>query len=345
MDVTPAGPAPPGITHHHAEVNGTRLHYVAAGTGGSPVLLVHGFPETWWAFRKLIPLLAASHRVFAVDLRGFGDSGNEPGEYDSTTSAEDLHLLIGHLGVGPVHLTGQDISGATVFRLAATHPQDVLSLTAIEMGLAGFGLEMLADVTHGGTWYIGVLAAPGIPEMLLAGREREFLGQFAFPAMSATPGAITGTDIDEFARTYSRPGGWRGAAGLYQSMLREGPDIRALAKKPGLTVPVLAVGAGGGPFTADTMSRPRRPKSAPCRSTAWAITPRWRPPTNWRRLFSTSPQASTPPAPRAFAFHESAWTGRADRIGLGASRLVTALTLPHPDQRRRAIRPRRPPCS
>jgi pimeloyl-ACP methyl ester carboxylesterase len=150
-------------------------------------LLVHGFPETWWAFRKLIPLLAASHRVFAVDLRGFGDSGNEPGQYDSTTSAEDLHLLIGQLGVGPVHLTGQDISGATVFRLATAHPEDVLSLTAIEMGLPGFGLETLADITHGGTWHIGVLAAPGIPEMLLAGREYEFLGQFAFPAMSATP--------------------------------------------------------------------------------------------------------------------------------------------------------------
>jgi pimeloyl-ACP methyl ester carboxylesterase len=91
--------------------------------------------------------------------------------------------------------------------------------------------------------------------MLLTGREREFLGEFAFPAMSATPGAITDADIDEFARTYSRPGGWRGAAGLYQSMLREGPDIRALAQKPGLTVPVLAVGAGGGSFTAGTMSR------------------------------------------------------------------------------------------
>jgi pimeloyl-ACP methyl ester carboxylesterase len=73
--------------------------------------------------------------------------------------------------------------------------------------------------------------------------------------MSATPGAITDADIDEFARTYSRPGGWRGAAGLYQSMLQEGPDIRALAKTPGLTVPVLAVGAGGGPFTAGTMSQ------------------------------------------------------------------------------------------
>jgi pimeloyl-ACP methyl ester carboxylesterase len=109
-----------------------------------------------------------------------------------------------------VHLTGQDISGGTVFRLAASHPQDVLSFTAIEMGLAGFGLEGLADVAHGGAW---LLAAPGIPEMLLAGREREFLGQYAFPAMTAVQTAITATDIEEFARTYSRPDGWRGAIG------------------------------------------------------------------------------------------------------------------------------------
>jgi pimeloyl-ACP methyl ester carboxylesterase len=255
MTVTPAAPTLPGITHHRVEANGTTLHYVAAGTSGSPILLVHGFPETWWTFRKLIPLLAVDHRVFAVDLRGFGDSANEPGEYDSKTSAEDLHQLIERLDVGPVHLTGQDISGATVFRLATTHPEDVLSFTAIEMGLPGFGLEMLADITHGGAWHIGVLAAPGIPEMLLAGREREFLGQFAFPAMSATPGAITDADIEEFVRTYSRADGWRGAIGLYQSMLQEGSEIKTLAETRGLSVPVLAVGAGGGPFTAGTMSQ------------------------------------------------------------------------------------------
>jgi len=255
MTVTPAGPTVPGITHHTAEVNGTTLHYVAAGTSGSPILLVHGFPETWWTFRKLIPLLAVNHRVFAVDLRGFGDSDNTAGEYDSTTSAEDLHQLIAHLHVGPVHLTGQDISGATVFRLATTHPGDVLSFTAIEMGLPGFGLEMLADITHGGAWHIGVLAAPGIPELLLAGREREFLSQYAFPAMTAIPGAITDVDIDEFARTYARPEGWRGAIGLYQSMLREGTEITTLAQTRGLNVPVLAIGAGGGAFTADTMSQ------------------------------------------------------------------------------------------
>jgi pimeloyl-ACP methyl ester carboxylesterase len=255
MNVAAMSPELPGISHHRSRVNGTELHYVAAGTSGSPILLVHGFPETWWTFRKVIPLLATKHRVFAVDLRGFGDSANAPGDHDSKVLAEDLHHLIADIGVGPVHLTGQDISGATVFRLAVTHPEDVLSFTAIEMGLAGFGLEGLADVTHGGAWHIGFLAAPGIPEMLLAGREREFLGQFAFPTMCATPEAISKGDVDEFVRTYSRADGWRGAIGLYQSMLKEGAEIKALAEKPGLNLPVLAVGAGGGAFTVGTMSK------------------------------------------------------------------------------------------
>ncbi|WP_136706164.1 alpha/beta hydrolase [Agromyces sp. H66] len=252
-DTTTSAPTVTGIAHHTAGVNGTALHYVSAGTEGSPVLLVHGFPETWWAFHKLIPLLAGRHRVFAVDLRGFGDSANDGDDFSSATAAEDLHRLIAHLGVGPVHLAAQDISGSAVFRLAATHPEDVISLTATEMGLAGFGLEGFADVTHGGSWHIGVLAAPGIADLLFTGRERELLGTWAFPSMTAVPGAIGEEDLDEFARTYARPGGWRGAVGLYRSMLAEGDELRELATSHPLRMPVLAVGGFGGPFTEATM--------------------------------------------------------------------------------------------
>ena len=264
MNIAPAGLTIPGVAHHRVAVNGTQLHYVAAGDAGSPILLVHGFPETWWTFHKLIPLLAATHRVFAVDLRGFGDSDIGSDDHGSQTCADDLHALVRELGAGPVHLTAQDISGGTAFRLATSHPGDLLSFAAIEMGLAGFGLETLADITHGGTWHIGMLAAPGIPDMLLTGRERAFLGQFAFPAMCATPEAIADIDIDEFVRSYSRRDGWRGAIGLYRSMLREGGEIRSLAETKGLRMPLLAVGAGGGSFTADTMAKAAAP--APVRS-------------------------------------------------------------------------------
>ncbi len=112
---------------------------------------------------------------------------------------------------------------------------------------------MLADVTHGGTWHIGVLAAPGIPEMLLTGRERDFLAGYAYPAMSATEGAITEQDIDEFTRIYARPDGFGGATGLYRSMLKEGEAIKQIVAQQQLTMPVLAVGAGTGQFTYDTM--------------------------------------------------------------------------------------------
>jgi pimeloyl-ACP methyl ester carboxylesterase len=241
------------VEHHQIEINGIDLHYVSAGSSGSPVLLVHGFPETWWSFHKLIPLLATKHRVFAVDLRGFGDSSNGESIYDSTAVAEDLHQLVAKLNLGPVHVTAQDISGASVFRLAAMHPENLLSFTAIEMGLPGFGLEGFADVTHGGVWYIGLLAAADVPEMLLAGREHKFLTKIAFPAMCAIPDAVNESDIDEFVRSYSRADGWRGASGLYQSTLKEGSEIKSLAETHRLTMPRLAIGAGGGTFTANTM--------------------------------------------------------------------------------------------
>ena len=243
-----------GTKDHHVKVNGIDLHYVSAGSGGSPVVLVHGFPETWWAFHKVIPLLAAKHQVVAVDLRGFGDSSNSAKDYDSKTVAEDLHELIAKLDVGPVHITTQDISGTAVFHLASKHPKDVLSFTAIEAVLPGFGLEKLADVTQGGSWHIGMFAAPGVPEMLLPGREREFLKKIAFPALCIVPFAVSESDLDEFVRTYSRPNAWRGASGLYQSALKEGSEVKNLAESHPLTMPVLAVGAGGGDMTKKTMT-------------------------------------------------------------------------------------------
>lgn len=253
MSIQSRGRSLDGVSHHHAHVNGTTLHYVRAGDSGTPILLVHGFPESWWAFHKVIPLLAREHRVYAVDLRGFGDSAIAEENHSSIVAAQDLHELIRHLDVGPVVVAGQDIAGGALYRLAHMHPEDVSALVAVEMGLAGFGLEGFADVTHGGSWHIGALAAPGIPQVLFTGREEELLATWAFPSMTAVAGSITATDISEFARGYARPGGWNGAAGIYRSILTEGEEFRALAGRQRLTIPTLAVGGFGGGFTAMTM--------------------------------------------------------------------------------------------
>jgi len=238
-----------GARHETAAVNGTQLHYVTAGDQGVPVLLVHGFPETWWAFRQLIPLLAARHRVYAVDLRGFGDSGVADENYSSAVAAEDLHALIGQLSVGAVHVVGQDVSGGVIYRLAATHPENVISLTAIESALAGFGAERLADVTHGGAWYIGALAAPGIAGLLFEKEARAFIGEYLYPLYGTPATAVSPEDVTEFARTYGRPGGFSGAAGLYRGMLTEGEELRTLAQDKPLQMPVTTIGSRGGEFT------------------------------------------------------------------------------------------------
>lgn len=59
--ISPVGATIPGVIHHLVEFGGGRLHYVSAGNSGAPILLVHGFPETWWAFRELIPLMSVQH--------------------------------------------------------------------------------------------------------------------------------------------------------------------------------------------------------------------------------------------------------------------------------------------
>ena len=238
-----------GARHETAAVNGTQLHYVTAGDQGVPVLLVHGFPETWWAFHKLIPLLAARHRVYAVDLRGFGDSDVADENYSGAVAAEDLHALIEHPSVGAMHVVGQDVSGGVIYRLAATHPENVISLTAIESGLAGFGAEGLADVTHGGAWYIGALAAPGVAGLLFEKEARAFVGEYLYPLYGARSTAVSPDDVTEFARTYGRPGGFSGAAGLYRGMLSEGEQLRTLAQDKPLQMPVTTIGSRGGEFT------------------------------------------------------------------------------------------------
>jgi pimeloyl-ACP methyl ester carboxylesterase len=240
----------PGVTHHLTELGGTQLHYVSAGDTGSPIVLVHGWPETWWAFRKLVPLLAQSHRVYALDLRGFGDSatGDEP--WSEQLAADDLHHLVDHLGVGAVHLLSQDIGGSVAFRFAATHPDDVLSFAAIESTLVGFGLELLADVNGFGSWHVVFLGAPGIPSLLLPGRERTLLAEWAYPMMNGTEGAITEADVDEFVRTYSRENGWRGTESLYRAIFTDKGATKALAEEHPIAVPVLAIDGVNTPFTA-----------------------------------------------------------------------------------------------
>lgn len=232
-------------------VHGTRVHAVEAGRG-TPVLLVHGFPETSAVFAGLTAHLAEHHRVVAVDLPGVGASEVVAGEGpDSEQLAEVLAGVVETLDAGPVHLVGQDISGAATYRLAAARPDLVADWTAVETVLPGFGFEVLA----GAAWYIGMLAAPGVPELLLPGREREFLEAHVLAPQMVAP--LAPGVLDELTRAYARPGGFRAIGALYRSLTAEGPTIRALAAAP-LTMPVLTVSGSAGEFVPSSI-RPVAP--------------------------------------------------------------------------------------
>jgi pimeloyl-ACP methyl ester carboxylesterase len=92
------------FSHHMTSVNGIQLHYVIGGHG-DPVVLLHGWPETWYSWHKVMPALAKNYTVIAPDLRGLGDSSKPPTGYDGKTVAEDIHQLVTQLGFKTIFLT------------------------------------------------------------------------------------------------------------------------------------------------------------------------------------------------------------------------------------------------
>jgi pimeloyl-ACP methyl ester carboxylesterase len=117
----------------YATVNGVRLHYVEDGEG-DPVVLLPGWPRTWWEFHKIMPKLAVTHRVIAVDLRGMGESAKPEGGYDKKTMAADIAALLHELGHDRADVVGSDIGAMVAFSLAANHPELVRTVTASRGG-------------------------------------------------------------------------------------------------------------------------------------------------------------------------------------------------------------------
>src|SRR3954453_22051743 len=123
-------PAVPGVEHRFVEADGVRLHVAEAGSG-PPLLLVHGWPQHWWSWRKLIPRLAERWRVLAVDLRGWGWSDAPSGAYAKQTFADDLLALLDAERIETTTILGHDWGGYASFLLAMDHPDRVEGLTVL----------------------------------------------------------------------------------------------------------------------------------------------------------------------------------------------------------------------
>ena len=245
------------LTHGMADIEpGVRLHYVTAGAGERTIVLIHGFPQTWFEWRRVIPgLTAAGFRVIAPDYRGAGHSWRPVAGYDKRTMAADIRALLrDHLGVQePCVVAGHDIGLMVAYAYAQAYRDEVSQLVAMDAPLPGTAVfdRLRADPR---VWHFAFHGARDVPEMLVAGRERQYLQTF-FVSRCFVP--IEDADIDVYASAYSAPGAMRAGFEVYRAFDQDAGDNRAALQQRGkLTIPVLAVGgeiSTSGPLVEEMM--------------------------------------------------------------------------------------------
>jgi pimeloyl-ACP methyl ester carboxylesterase len=236
------------FTHHTATVNGIQMHYVIGGHG-DPVVLLHGWPETWYAWRHVMPDLAKNYTVIVPDLRGLGDSSKPTTGYDGKTVAEDIHQLVTQLGFKTIFLIGHDIGTQIAYSYAAAHPTEVKKLAVMELTIPGFVPPGRMPI-----WWGIFHQVPDVPEALVQGKEMMYLSWF-FSGLTYNPSAITKADIDEYVSHYSSPGGLRAGFEYYRAFSQDAIQNQNYSKTK-LTMPVLALGGSFIPVLGGNITMP-----------------------------------------------------------------------------------------
>ncbi|MFL4904968.1 alpha/beta fold hydrolase [Streptomyces sp. MMS24-I2-30] len=229
-----------GFEHAYAHVNGVRLHYVTGGSG-DPLVLLPGWPRTWWQYRKMMPALAEHFRVIVCEYRGMGDSEKPESGYDKATMAQDIYALVRHLGYDRVNIAGEDVGSWIAYFFAATHPQSTAKLAMWDPGApdpALAALPALPASAEANAWHFGFNQLDGLPERLLAGRYRILIDWYA-EKIAGDPEAIDAESRAVYARAYDSPEAIRAVAGWYRTLSQ---DIQEATRFPELTMPVLVPG-------------------------------------------------------------------------------------------------------
>ncbi|MGQ5262051.1 alpha/beta fold hydrolase [Micromonospora sp. ZYX-F-536] len=247
-----------GFVSSHAEVNGVRLHYVGGGRG-EPLILLGGWPQTWWEFHKIMPALAESRRVIAVDLRGMGGSDKPAGGYDKKTMAGDILALTRHLGYDAVDIAGHDIGGMVAYAFAANHPASTRRIALLDIAhpderfynyslLPAPGRQQVGGDIHAGPgrflWWFAFNQVPDLPERLLAGRSRHLV-DWMIDYLVEDPAAISDHDRDVYAQAYSTQDAIRAGNAWYRAFGQDIADEKTYAP---VSAPLLGLGGGEGGY-------------------------------------------------------------------------------------------------
>lgn len=231
------------IEHHRITANGLNHHYVTAGSG-RPLVLLHGFPQTWLQWRPLIELLSEQYRVIAPDLRGLSGSPGPASGYDKHSLADDVHAILEAEGVeGPITLCGHDMGAYVAFAYALDYRDGVESLVMVDAPPPGT-TYMDQLMTNPRTWHIAFHSNADVAYMLINGREREYIDYF-IKSRIYDQSAVTAEEIDAYAAAYSAPGALRAALEMYRALVDD-RELNQTALRDGgkLTMPVVVVGSG-----------------------------------------------------------------------------------------------------
>ncbi len=249
------------IEREVVEANGIKLHVRSCGNG-RPMVLLHGWPQTAWSWRKVMPLLAPHYRCIAPDLRGMGDSDKPVSGYDMRTVANDIHALCEALELENVYLVGADWGGLVARRYALDRPGVLDRVGIVDIVPHD---QIFANFTPGyarGAWHYFFNAVPDMPEKLVAQDVRTFLMAMFRPKYHNP--ADLDEAIEEYVRAYSKPGALRGGFAYYKAMFDENPALDAENPRATIAEPVHCVWGNscgiGGPFDVLKMWRPVAPK-------------------------------------------------------------------------------------
>ncbi|KAK3115674.1 hypothetical protein LTR53_004737 [Teratosphaeriaceae sp. CCFEE 6253] len=237
-------------THHRVQVDeyaittpapepGIALHYISCpppdpASSRGTILLIHGFPQTAYQFRRVItPLSDAGYHVLAPDYRGAGESSKPYDGYTKDILARDIHRLVTeHEGIkDKIHVVGHDIGGMIAHAYAVLYPESTASVCWGECPLPGTETYREAKNTIM-MWHFTFHSVPDLPELLVAGRERIYLKHF-FDRLAQNPMAISTHDLEVYAIAYAQPGAMRAGMNVYRAFEADGEMNEKWLKEKG----------------------------------------------------------------------------------------------------------------
>lgn len=227
-----------GFHHKLLRVGDVKIHAVVGGKG-PPLVLLHGWPQTWWEWRRIMPILAEHHTVVALDLRGAGHSDCPQSGYDKASLAEDVHGTMFTLGFSRYAVCGHDIGAMVALALAFTHRESVTRVAILDAPMPGWS-QWEANFADPMVWHFAFHMKRDLPERLIYGREFDYVSTF-FADRTFNHGALPVEEVEIYARAMAKPGNTRGGLEWYRAFPVDHANALDWKRSP-LTIPVLALG-------------------------------------------------------------------------------------------------------